>query len=443
MTLKGLCIQNWLKIITSLVSILVIVGCASYAYRNKLLKDINTPPETKANFKLESRGNHTNVLGILALSGGGSRAAYWSASVMLSMEEIFNDLNILEEVDVISSVSGGSLPAAYYAISYSPGNDTKKAESGRKWDKRTVQDLMSRNYKRRWVGNWFWPHNILRYWFTAYDRSDIMAQTLADNLYDRKIGGLDLKFKDINPDRPNLILNATNGTEGMFSEIFTFTDDTFIKLKSDLSEYKISNAVMATASFPAVFNYMTLRDRNYQPDGKRKYVHVFDGGNSDNLGLKSVERLVKKNATNYSKIFIILVDAFTESKGVSERDYDVRKTIDYAVDLNFLDSVDSLLAANRKKTIKGFKDFLKMQDEKQIIFYHIEFDNISDPVLNKTLHNIKTDFAIQKQDRIAIDDAIALLIAEDNDCLKKIRNIIIGEESESSDYNCKCQRPEL
>ncbi len=49
-----------------------------------------------------------------------------------------------------------------------------------------------------------------------------MAQTLTDNLFNIKIIGLDLKFKHINPERPYIVLNATNGTEGAFAERFTF-----------------------------------------------------------------------------------------------------------------------------------------------------------------------------------------------------------------------------
>lgn len=422
----------------SLLAILLISGCGYNAYQNKVLKNPNSPPETKAAFKLwTDRGKHQKTLGILALSGGGSRSAYLSASAMLALEEVFSDLNILEEIDAISSVSGGSLPAAYYAISYSPNEDSPKSISGKKWERKTVQKLMSRNYKLRWFGNWFWPYNIFRYWFTAFDRSDIMAQTLADNLYDKKFKGTDLKFKDINPERPNIILNATNGTEGRFSETFTFTDDTFIKINSDISKYEISNAVMATASFPAVFNYMTLRDRINQPDGKRKYVHIFDGGNSDNLGLDSVERLIETNSLSFDRIFVILVDAFTKSKGVSEKDYDARKFFDYAVDLNFLDSVDSLLATNRKRAIENFTKNLMKHSDKQIIFYHIEFDDIKDTFLNRKLHKIKTDFSIQEQDKIAIEKAVDLLIVEDNECIRKIRDMIIEDNPEPSEYSCK------
>ena len=89
-----------------------------------------------------SPGNE--VLMVLALSGGGSRAAYFSAMTMLQMEEVFSPegINLLKEVNAITSVSGGSLPAAYYAISQAPAPGSATAPSGRMWDEKTVKDLM-------------------------------------------------------------------------------------------------------------------------------------------------------------------------------------------------------------------------------------------------------------------------------------------------------------
>ena len=48
----------------------------------------------------------------LALSGGGYRAAAYHVGTMRALHK----LGILDEVDVISSVSGGSITAAYYAL---------------------------------------------------------------------------------------------------------------------------------------------------------------------------------------------------------------------------------------------------------------------------------------------------------------------------------------
>ena len=47
----------------------------------------------------------------LTLSGGGSRSAILATQVIIELKH----KEILQRVDFISSVSGGSLPAAYYA----------------------------------------------------------------------------------------------------------------------------------------------------------------------------------------------------------------------------------------------------------------------------------------------------------------------------------------
>ena len=112
-----------------------LTGCTWFAYTNT--KAGGQVPRServvKAAFVIgEDRGakrNGKKSLVILALSGGGSRAAYWSGSVMLKLADIFRaeGLNLLKEVDVISSVSGGSLPAAYYAISRTPDEAADRA----------------------------------------------------------------------------------------------------------------------------------------------------------------------------------------------------------------------------------------------------------------------------------------------------------------------------
>ncbi|NIQ10401.1 MAG: patatin-like phospholipase family protein, partial [Gammaproteobacteria bacterium] len=229
----------------------VLSGCAStYSYSNKPLNsDIDNAAAGKASYKVssdrgcyknhDSKGDrcHEKTLVILALSGGGSRAAYFSASVMLELEKVFSEegLNLLEEVDVISSVSGGSLPAAYYAVSRDR-DDNSYRMTDRAWDEATVRKLMRKNYLGAWFRRWFWPQNIYRYWFTAYDRSDIMADVFADNLYDSKFPGFDYDFSRLQEDRPNLVLNATNGTMGArFGHTFSFTKEDFSKLGSDIS----------------------------------------------------------------------------------------------------------------------------------------------------------------------------------------------------------------
>ena len=164
---------------------------------------------------------------------------------MLRLERVVDEINLLHEVDVISSVSGGGLPAAYYCLTRDPGPysvvrvetlpeqlppeldkivkmDRQRGLLGVRgkmtaeqrdrllplfvsrhdqtgverlywlsthtrapavWQPEVVRDLMTRDYQQ-WL---FWdavsPLNNVRYWFTAYDRSDMMAKIFNRYLY--------------------------------------------------------------------------------------------------------------------------------------------------------------------------------------------------------------------------------------------------------------------
>jgi len=498
---------------------IAISGCSSFAYYNKPQAD---PSANRATFNIRDDRGEKDVLVLLALSGGGSRAAYFSGAVMLQLQQVFTDLDLLQEVDVISSVSGGSLPAAYYAISrdravrlrgepppalgehptlrynaatqelelsgvlttseadaarvaFTDPNHRRQFErlvaqqavaSNRLWDAQTVKNLMERNYIGRWFGNLFWPDNIMLYWFTAYDRSDILAQTFADNLYDVRYTGRDLTFHDINPERPYLILNATNATEKVeqedpaFGSVFTFTDEDFRqRAKSDIDSYLIARGVMASAAFPVVFNYTTLR--NYATDGKR-YLHLFDGGNSDNLRLTSLKRILLDEHVNaperYRKIIVILVDAYERPKGVDRDQADGRCLFCYVFDMNVADAVDSLLEANRDNLLQDFREHINVtkdcdkrnlpaeicndplsptlqhqidEVERKLFFYHVRF---ADSRHKNQLEKIPTDFRITNDkdgqpNSVYLDEAAEELITDDNECLQRIRRVIKGEET--------------
>lgn len=388
--------QLFLRIGLALAA-LAVAGCAilpNGAYTNQSIADPAQPPSGgQASFVLRPQREakacidkpvadpkrQKDALVLLSLSGGGSRAAYFSALAMLEMQRLKIDAgggasDLLHEVDAISSVSGGSLAAAYYAVSADPGTECA-APSGRLWDAANdgeIRSLMTNRYRIRWIGNWFWPDNIFLFWFSNYDRTDIMAQTLADNLFDRTWSGIDLRLRELNPLRPNLILNATAGSRSpdgriAFGDVFTFTAEDFKRICSSIDDYKVSRAVMATASFPGVFNFMTLRDHCPDPvharKGAKAYLHVFDGGNADNLGLTSLKRVVwaalegrdKEPVLPQRAVLVIQVDAFTGSQGANPLEADPRGFLDYLIDTNAIDATDSLLEANREKLLDDFR----------------------------------------------------------------------------------------
>ena len=96
-------------------------GCATTYPVNSPLKHIDE--NTAYNYKnvAEQSDRSSNVLLMLAFSGGGTRAAAFSYGVLKELSETGlgrqgRRYRLSDEVDVITSVSGGSFTAAYFGL---------------------------------------------------------------------------------------------------------------------------------------------------------------------------------------------------------------------------------------------------------------------------------------------------------------------------------------
>src|SRR5450759_3261181 len=102
------------------VSCGLLVGCASFSPGNPRLARYD--PDTGYRFhRLERGDNSDDLFVIVAFSGGGTRAAALAYGVLEALRDTVivwrgHKVTLLDEVDVISSISGGSFPAAYYAL---------------------------------------------------------------------------------------------------------------------------------------------------------------------------------------------------------------------------------------------------------------------------------------------------------------------------------------
>ena len=69
---------------------------------------------------------------------------------------------------------------------------------------------------------------------------------------------------------------------------------------------------MGSAAFPAVFSFVTMRDfRACDTNAVPYYLHVFDGGNADNLGLESAKKIILANRDRYRHFIVLVVDSYT------------------------------------------------------------------------------------------------------------------------------------
>ena len=322
----------------------LLTACGSFP-KNPELGDYD--PNSGYRFdQLEAGDNTDSLFVIVTLSGGGTRAAALSFGVMEALRDTNIDwgnrqVKLLHEVDVISSISGGSFPAAYYALY----GLSIFEEFPNKFLYRQVQsDLVKQLFS---PGNWF------KLAGSSYGRSDLVAE-----YYDREVfdGGT---YKDVIAlrRRPFVILNATDMTTG---QQFPFIQDQFDLICSDLSGLPLARAVASSSAFPGALTSLTFK--NYAgeciykqpvwvglavqdhksrinpgrtaraeqrllysagaPD-RRDYIHLIDGGVADNIGLRgpltaltstnvSWSVLQMMNNQQVDKLVVIVVNAATD-----------------------------------------------------------------------------------------------------------------------------------
>jgi predicted acylesterase/phospholipase RssA len=289
----------------------------------------------------------------LAISGGGSRSAVFGTAVLEQLDRI----GVLQHVDAVSAVSGGSIPAAWLAI------------NGERPDWSDAMKFASSDFLGPLIRKLVNPINILLSTVTDRDRTDALAEVFDEKLF----RGARVTFAALGPRgprRPAVYFNATDTTGGGVR--FVFDDLTFFRqIGSDLNAYPISWAMAASGAFPGIFNSLTLYRDSIDPDqrkkelepSQRRYVHVIDGGGADNLGIETLISRAREHhvarlragaapAAGGNGCMIILVDAHVPSQSVTESSQsDRRGLMSVVLDLNFLDAIDALLSANRERSL--------------------------------------------------------------------------------------------
>src|SRR5688572_8901312 len=342
--------SHHLPTITSVVCLLFVLGGCSILpghWRpgwNQQWPAGKPVPDTAGSWKLTELESKDDRLVALAISGGGSRAANFGAAVMLELQE----RGLLEQVDVISGVSGGTLPAVYFGLGEKAGAFTESA----------VREALGYDFQSSWIRRWFLPQNIFRYWLSDFTRSDIMVQVFNNRLYH------DATFADLQL-HPKILLNSTVHND---NTRFTFTDERFAAIQSVLAPYRVANAVNASSAFPGAFQDVTLQ-WYMEPPQPTQFLHLYDGGPIDNLGVQAITQYLNRNVlgTTLDRLFpkgcVILVIDATPSSDHTELNtkQSSRSFIDYFIDTNALDATDAMLIESRRSLL----DRMGIQVEKQ------------------------------------------------------------------------------
>ena len=282
-------------------------GCATTYPANPPLQEFDPKAGYEYSNVAEASSKNSEVLLLLAFSGGGTRAAAFSYGVLkelngTELERKGHTFRLSDEVDGITGVSGGSFTAAYYGLF----GDRIFEDYERVFLRRNVQGELTRQVIYNPV-NWF------RLLSPTYTRADLATELYDETIFEHAT------FADMQKSGgPFVAINATEMTMGVR---FQFSQQYFNPICGDLSEYPVARAVTASSAVPVLFSPVTLTNRagecGWQEPAwaqqaldtpertsrrynlasnlialtdreQRPYLHLFEGGLADNLGLRAL-----------------------------------------------------------------------------------------------------------------------------------------------------------
>lgn len=331
----------------ALIGLVVVVsGCARYHPMNQPIAQYHRDYGYRFS-NLAAIGAEDETFLILSFSGGGTRAAALAYGVLQHLAKTPIDggrRSLLDEVDVISSVSGGSFTAAFFAL------NGLAALPG--FEERFLRRNVEKELLKEALLN---PYNWWRLLSPTFSRVDLAAEYYDKHIFDGQTYADLLKRRR----RPYLVVNATEMDLGAR---FDFTQERFDPICSDLQKLTIGRAVAASSAFPVLLTPVTLQNysgtcRYEEPEWvanalgdyavnqrryrsaielreyvstARPYLQLMDGGIADNIGLRAVLHALSSTDGEFSvlrlmnrkkvkRVAVIAVNARTDAEAKLDR----------------------------------------------------------------------------------------------------------------------------
>ncbi len=316
-------------------------ACSVVQYRPvETIRQSNTHTGYRLKNALEHAQQKENMV-IMMFSGGGTRAAAFGYGVL---EELHRnpirlqgqDRSWLDSVDLVYGVSGGSVLAAYFSLH---GKDAIPA-----FEKR----FLKQNFQRQ-LRSQFWSFaNMPRLTSPEFGRGDLLQEQFESTLFGNTT------FDDLAQRRkgPFAVISATDMAAG---KRLDFTQEYFDVLCLNLSDLRVARAVAASSAVPLVFAPVTLNNnggncgyalpapiqqalngsdqhllqnqnrleylnhvQHYANIRERPYLHLLDGGLTDNLGLHDLPASpLRRQLLNIPTTFYLPPDDINQLKSAA------------------------------------------------------------------------------------------------------------------------------
>jgi predicted acylesterase/phospholipase RssA len=423
---------------------ILLLGCSTRTPSDSVFNEQNpyqTPEFSISDYKSpESRNDsQNNKLSLaIAISGGGHRAGNFGVGILSELENINcsgKKFNALKEVDYFSTVSGGGFAAGVYVSTL---YDHLNSEDAGEYSLRGILANESNGIRRNLERGY---HNILVRALLSIkslgpnDRGDFLEKEFDKKLLGYGNRNKSLTFKDIfipknSHKTPSLPLWVTNATVYENGSIFPFHPQGIKEYKvtsythhikkqfidGDIYRMPLSVAMKASASFPGAVPATTL-ESTY--DNKNKYLHLFDGGLSDNLGINSALKMLAETEDN-EKVLIV-IDAY---KGQPEPFSD-QEWSPSAIQILLRSTSISLDAWRiRHKLLINQLSSSNAFNGKKVEVIYLSFDDLSEKLKRQVIY-IDTNFNINSAQQESLFSAAKEIVSNNKN---EIVRAIFGKE---------------
>jgi len=447
--------QMTVSVLASLAVLLS--GCASSPPSNKPLQSNARETYGFKQWIASRNGSWPENVILISFSGGGVRASALAATVAQQL----NDLGLSHNIALISSTSGGSVTAAFIA-----------ARGTGRLNELRERFLLHDNQSELAPG-------VALGLLTGSNRSHHFASYLDKTLF----GGNEqpLRFGDLIsewPRSPYVILNASDMSTG---RTFEFTQPGFDALCSDLSSFRLSEAAAASAAFPFLMSPITLRNHwddpvcssriapfdraaydhavrrrhidvegfvgwrhrhalrhsfddaggTQRPFRRVEYVHLIDGGLSDNLAARALLRAFADNvdlllAKGVKRILLVQVNAKSDPPNELDLSAETPSMLDVfnSVALNPLDVTSTLSSYVSREfmvaSVRSVNDRVTTTDRSQLLFYpvQVDFDHLeTGSLVQSEAKRLKTRWSLSPSE-IALLDRVGQQLLRKHPCFQ-------------------------
>lgn len=313
-------------------------GCSQTLYpdRSQFIKDGETSPTIDLSYYKsvqERPGQDSNLAVAMAISGGGSRAANFGIGIMLGLESLrlSNEQDVLDQIDYLSTVSGGGFAGGAYVAALYEYHETEGAKAFKLRD--YIEEGIDEDLNYSYTGVLLRANFSPRLWFSFVDDGDALERAIDDYVLGykkrkRTHGNLnrsillgDLFIPANSRLRVRFPMLITNSSTLKTMAIFPFTPDILNayhvkgyahrlrRVKKDsLDPFRVPLAVgvKASGSFPVLISNSTLQSSFHN---ERKYLHLIDGAMTDNIGYYSALEVLRQDGSPQKVLLVVDADA--------------------------------------------------------------------------------------------------------------------------------------